>query len=102
MTKLPRAAITRGLKDQKGWKFSKNALVRELEFRSFPDVVAFVTRLAFEAEAADHHPDLQISYTHVTVSWSTHSEGGVTAKDFVGATQTDIVARRIGVVRSKK
>ncbi len=96
MTKLPRAAITRGLKDHKGWKFSKNALVRQFEFRSFPDVVTFVTRLAFEAEAADHHPDLHISYTDVTVSWSTHSEGGVTAKDFVGLTQTDIVARRIG------
>jgi 4a-hydroxytetrahydrobiopterin dehydratase len=101
MSKLSRAAIKAGLAQHKGWKFSKNALVREYEFRSFPDVVTFVTRLAFEAEAADHHPDLQISYTDVTISWSTHSEGGVTAKDFVGITQSDIVAKRIGLARRK-
>jgi 4a-hydroxytetrahydrobiopterin dehydratase len=43
---------------------------------SFADAIAFVTRLAFDAEAADHHPDLQISYKKVTVKWSTHDAGG--------------------------
>ena len=95
MTKLSRAAISRGLKAQKGWKFSKNAIVRELEFRSFPDVVTFVTRLAFEAEAADHHPDLHVSYRKVTVVWTTHSDGGLSAKDFDGARQSDMIAARM-------
>ena len=61
-----------------------NALVRQFTFPSFPDAIAFVTRLAFDAEAADHHPDLTVQYKRVTVTWSTHSEGGVTAKDFDG------------------
>jgi 4a-hydroxytetrahydrobiopterin dehydratase len=53
-----------------------------------------VTRLAFDAEANDHHPDLQVSYKTVTVTWSTHSDGGVTAKDIKGAKQTEALAKR--------
>ena len=53
-----------------GWHIESNALTRTFELKSFPDAVAFVTRLAFEAEAADHHPDLNINYKRVTVSWS--------------------------------
>ena len=79
-----------------GWHIESNALTRKFELKSFPDAVAFVTRLAFEAEAADHHPDLNINYKRVTVSWSTHSEGGVTEKDFAGAAQSDEIARAFG------
>ena len=70
-----------------------NALVRQYTFRGFPDAIAFVTRLAFDAEATDHHPDLAVSYKRVTVTWSTHSEGGVTEKDVAGARQADAIAR---------
>ena len=76
-----------------GWKLEGGALVREYAFASFPDAVAFLTRLAFDAEAADHHPDLTISYKRVTVRWSTHDEGGVTEKDFAGVRQSDTIAR---------
>jgi 4a-hydroxytetrahydrobiopterin dehydratase len=76
------------------WAFEKNALVRQFTFRSFPDAIAFLTRLAFDAEAADHHPDVSLSYRKVRVSWSTHSEGGVTEKDFTGLAQADAVAAR--------
>jgi len=69
------------------------ALVRQYTFASFPDAIAFATRLAFDAEAADHHPDLLISYRHVTVTWSTHSEGGVTELDLAGARASDAAAR---------
>ncbi|HUL74832.1 MAG TPA: 4a-hydroxytetrahydrobiopterin dehydratase [Vicinamibacterales bacterium] len=75
-----------------GWKKDGEALVRLFSFPSFPDAIAFTTRLAFDAEAADHHPDITISYKRVTVRWSTHSEGGVTEKDFAGATQADRIA----------
>jgi len=51
-----------------------------------------ITRLAFDAEKADHHPDLVVSYRRVTVTWTTHSEGGVTEKDFAGAALADDVA----------
>ena len=79
-----------------GWHVQGNALSRKFELKSFADAIAFVTRLAFEAESADHHPDLHIDYKRVTVSWSTHSEGGVTEKDFAGAAQSDKIARAFG------
>jgi 4a-hydroxytetrahydrobiopterin dehydratase len=45
-----------------------------------------------EAEAADHHPDILINYKRVTLTYSTHSEGGLTAKDFAGAATADRLA----------
>jgi 4a-hydroxytetrahydrobiopterin dehydratase len=88
--------ITRRLTTMPGWHLEGNALKRKFELTSFADAIAFVTRLAFEAEAADHHPDLNINYKRVNVSWSTHSEGGVTEKDFAGAAQSDKIARAFG------
>ncbi len=67
-------------------------LVRQFTFDGFPEAVAFVTRLVAPAEAADHHPDVTINYRRVTVSYSTHSEGGVTEKDVEGATVADRAA----------
>jgi 4a-hydroxytetrahydrobiopterin dehydratase len=75
-----------------GWAVEGNALVRTYTFQGFPDAVAFVARLAFDAEAADHHPDLTITYKRVRVAWSTHSDGGISDKDFAGATHSDEVA----------
>jgi 4a-hydroxytetrahydrobiopterin dehydratase len=64
-----------------GWHEDGDALVRELEFESFPAAVAFVGRLAELAEQENHHPDIDIRYRRVTVRWSTHSAGGVTDRD---------------------
>ena len=69
------------LEGLEGWSLEGQSIVRELEFSGFPDAVAFVVRLSFAAEAATHHPDLDIRYDQVRVALSTHSEGGVTAKD---------------------
>lgn len=63
------------------WEHSGGAISRQLDLGTFPAAVAFVVRLSFAAEAADHHPDLDIRYDKVKVALSTHSEGGVTAKD---------------------
>ena len=79
--------VRQALSDLSGWELSESAaqgtpgIVRELRFSGFPDAVAFVVRLSFEAEAVDHHPDVDIRYNRVRVVLSTHSEGGVTAKD---------------------
>jgi 4a-hydroxytetrahydrobiopterin dehydratase len=64
-----------------GWSEDGDALVRELEFESFPAAIAFVQRLAELAERENHHPDIDIRYRRVTVRWSTHSAGGVTDRD---------------------
>ncbi len=64
-----------------GWEAGDGEIRKQYELADFRAAVAFVVRIAFEAEAADHHPDLDIRYRRVTVALSTHSEGGVTAKD---------------------
>ena len=51
-----------------------------------------MNRLAPEAESADHHPDILINYKRVTLTYSTHSEGGLTTKDFDGAATADRLA----------
>lgn len=83
------------LREHPGWELHEDALVRKYRFPSHPDAVMFAVRLAFDAEASDHHPDLLIQYRAVTVTWSTHSEGGVTERDFTGAGQADRAAARL-------
>ena len=95
-TKLSAQQIESKLAGRPGWVVEGDAIVRTFAFAGFPDAIAFLTRLAFDAEAADHHPDLSVSYRKVRVSWSTHSEGGVTEKDFTGAEQADAIASRLG------
>ncbi len=73
------------LREVPGWGLEGSILRRQFAFQGFADAVAFVVRLGFEAEAADHHPDLLISYKRVTVTYTTHSAGGLTNKDFEGA-----------------
>jgi 4a-hydroxytetrahydrobiopterin dehydratase len=92
--KLTKKQIAARLGDCPGWKSDGTTISRLFTCKSFPDAVAFVTRLAFDAEAADHHPDLHVSYKKVTVSWSTHSAGGLTDKDFAGAKQSDMIASK--------
>ena len=91
--KLDEREIDRRLATLSGWAVEHHAITREFTLRSFPDAIAFVTRLAFDAEAAGHHPDLDVRYTRVRVAWSTHSAGGITAKDFDGAERTETIAR---------
>ena len=94
--KLTSDQIESELADRPGWSVRGDGLVRTFTFAAFADAIAFVTRLAFDAEAADHHPDLNVNYRRVTVTWSTHSEGGITEKDFTGAGQADTIAGRLG------
>jgi 4a-hydroxytetrahydrobiopterin dehydratase len=95
MAKLEAAEARRRAAELKNWTLDGDAITRQFTFRSFPDAVAFVCRLAFDAEAADHHPDISINYKRVTLTYSTHSEGGLTAKDFDGARAADAIAATI-------
>ena len=63
------------------WREEDGALVREFEFPSFADAVAFVDRIAEAADTANHHPDIDIRYRRVLVRWTTHSEGDITDRD---------------------
>jgi 4a-hydroxytetrahydrobiopterin dehydratase len=88
------------LQELQGWTRQADAITREFVLASFPDAIAFVTRLAFDAEAADHHPDVRISYKRVQVTWTTHSEKGLTEKDADGARRTEALARAFGAKAS--
>ncbi len=75
-----------------GWQEHDDALVREFELPTFPAAIEFVDRLAELAESENHHPDIDIRYRKVTVRWTTHSEGGITAKDREMAERTSGLA----------
>jgi 4a-hydroxytetrahydrobiopterin dehydratase len=92
MSKLSRAEAEQRLKDLKGWTLEGDAIKKQYTFKDFNEAIAFVNRLAPEAEKADHHPDILINYKRVTLTYSTHSEGGLTEKDFAGAATADRLA----------
>ena len=85
--------IQKHLAALKGWTREGDAIKKQFTFPGFPDAVAFVQRLVPGCEAADHHPDITINYRRVTLSYSTHSERGITLKDFEGAKQAESVAQ---------
>jgi 4a-hydroxytetrahydrobiopterin dehydratase len=75
-----------------GWSRQGAALARLFPFHPSADAVSFLVRLAIESEANDHHPDVHWSYRKVTVNWTTHSDAGITEKDFNGAQSADRIA----------
>jgi 4a-hydroxytetrahydrobiopterin dehydratase len=87
--KLSLIEAERRLKSLKGWTLDGDAIRKTFTCADFPSAIAFVNRLAPKAEAADHHPDIHIDYKRVTLTYSTHSEGGLTEKDFEGAAMAD-------------
>ena len=89
MPRLGLDEIDRRLRDLPAWRREGDAIVRQFTFDSFPEAVAFVNRLVPATEAADHHPDITVTYKRVTLIYSTHSEGGITEKDFAGAKDAD-------------
>ena len=92
MAKLSRSEAEQRLKDLSGWSLEGESIRKQYTFADFMAAVAFVNRLAPLADAADHHPDILINYKRVTLTYSTHSEGGLTSKDFDGAATADNVA----------
>ena len=77
--------VERQLGDLPGWRREGDALVATLEAPDFPTAIRLVDEVAVEAEEMDHHPDIDIRYTKITCSLSTHSAGGITEKDLAMA-----------------
>ena len=65
-----------------GWRHDGSYIVKELAFPSFKAAMEFVNRVADVSEEIDHHPNMTIVYTRVSLSITTHSEGGITHRDF--------------------
>jgi 4a-hydroxytetrahydrobiopterin dehydratase len=93
MNRLSLESVSAGLSDLPGWVLagdatpdaesdgSGRAIEKTFELATFPDAIAFVVRVGFLAEQADHHPDLDIRWRTVRVFLTTHDAGGLTDKD---------------------
>lgn len=96
MARIEPDEVRRRVQELPGWAIDGEAIKRQFTFLGFPEAIAFIVRLGFAAEAVDHHPDLLVNYKRVTVSYSTHSEGGLTEKDFEGARTASTIAATFG------
>ena len=100
VAKLSDDEIETALSGRPGWSRDGNAIRTSYERASFPDAIAFVVRIGYLAEAADHHPDLDVRWRTVHVILSTADRqragmvGGITGKDFDLAQQIDAAAGR--------
>jgi 4a-hydroxytetrahydrobiopterin dehydratase len=92
MALLSSSEIGARLAELAGWRRSGDAIAKTFERGDFVGSVEFVDSLVEPAEAMNHHPDLEISWDKVTVTLSTHSEGGLTAADFELAAKIDALA----------
>jgi 4a-hydroxytetrahydrobiopterin dehydratase len=81
--------IAAGLAQLSGWELHNGRLRKSYTFRTFLRALAFVNSVAYLAEGAGHHPDITINYNKVTLRLTTHSEGGLTERDFSLATDID-------------
>jgi 4a-hydroxytetrahydrobiopterin dehydratase len=94
--RLSDIAIQRELGNLTGWSRRGDAITKTFQFRNFLTGIGFVSAVAKAAEAADHHPDIDIRYTKVTCTLSTHSAGGITQKDLDMARKIDLAQEKGG------
>ena len=85
-TRLSDLEIQRALGSLPGWARRGEVLTKSFTFPTFAEGIAFVQRAARAADTANHHPDIDIRYTKVVLTLSTHDAGGITAKDLALAT----------------
>lgn len=96
---LDDAAVAAALTDLPGWTRDGDALVLSVTAPSFAAGIELVNRVAAAAERADHHPDIDIRWATVRFACSTHSAGGLTAKDVALAAAISDAAAAIGARR---
>lgn len=92
MAALSKNEIQEKLRDMRGWSHVGKSIQKRYTLKSFVPAIGLVNKIAEVAEKAGHHPDITINYNVVSISLSTHSEGGVTQKDFDLARQIDELA----------
>jgi len=82
MEKLSEEEITGRLKELAGWEYNDGAIERNYKFKNFKDAFSTMTRIAFECEAQNHHPDWSNVYNSLNIRLNTHDVGGITSNDF--------------------
>jgi 4a-hydroxytetrahydrobiopterin dehydratase len=94
--RLSDISIQRELGNLPGWSRRGDVITKTFQFREFLTGIDFVVAVAKAADAADHHPDIDIRYTKVICSLSTHSAGGITQQDLDMAKQIEAAQQKIG------
>jgi 4a-hydroxytetrahydrobiopterin dehydratase len=84
--------VASGLASLPGWARDGDTIVKQFQCATFPDAIAFVVRIGFFAEQANHHPDLDVRWRNVHVALSTHDAGGITEKDLALAREIESAA----------
>ena len=92
-TKLTDAEVQTWLKGNPGWALEGGMIRRTFAFKDFRGAMTFVNKVADAANAADHHPDIDIRYSKVTLALVTHDAGGLTSRDTKLAEEADTLAR---------
>jgi 4a-hydroxytetrahydrobiopterin dehydratase len=89
MSVLAADAVAEKLKTLPQWKLEGQEIVRRYEFADFAQAMAFVNKVAAKAEAANHHPDIDIRYNKVRLALISHDQGGLTQRDMKMAAELD-------------
>jgi 4a-hydroxytetrahydrobiopterin dehydratase len=97
MAKLTDAEISQALQDLPGWVHQDKKLVKTFKHASFPEAIVFVNAVAHLAELANHHPDVDIRYSDITLALVTHDQGGISHKDVALAQQVEAIRKKVGV-----
>src|SRR3977135_4027620 len=79
---MPQEQIGHMLKGLSGWEYKDGLVQKTFKFKNYHETMAFVNATAWISHREDHHPDIAVVYNKCVVTYSTHSAGGVTGKDF--------------------
>ncbi|HEX5032411.1 MAG TPA: 4a-hydroxytetrahydrobiopterin dehydratase [Candidatus Eisenbacteria bacterium] len=97
MNKLSEPEIREAIQELPGWVDQDGKLTKTFTHSSFPEAIVFVNAVAHIAELANHHPDIDVRYSNITLSLVTHDEGGITPRDVALARQVEAIRRKAGV-----
>lgn len=97
MARLSDAELEKAVGSLPGWSLTDGMLKKTYKHASFPEAIVFVNAVAQLAEVANHHPDIDIRYSNITLALVTHDQGGITEKDVALAREVEEARRRAGV-----
>ncbi|HEU4724643.1 MAG TPA: 4a-hydroxytetrahydrobiopterin dehydratase [Candidatus Eisenbacteria bacterium] len=97
MPRLSDADLAKELTTLPGWAIADGMIRKTFKHPSFPEAIVFVNAVAQLAEVANHHPDIDIRYSNITLSLVTHDAGGITDKDVALARQVEAARRKAGL-----
>ena len=97
MPRLGESELAKELSTLPGWSVTDGMIRKKFAHPTFPEAIVFVNAVAQLAEVANHHPDIDIRYSNITLSLVTHDAGGITDKDVALARQIEAARQKAGL-----